>query len=217
MHCLERWRPIGIASSFRQGRSCWGVRSGHHFSERTGMSSRRKVHSKWAMAAGSSAVALSRGDHAVCRHFQAHRVGLRPGLRTTKGRDEVFFKIVPRSYPWNTHVAARAKHAEVQLRLGVASNRPLKGGRGTRNAKKMGETGGWRCGWIGRAFGVEITGPPRVTRGLHPELYDVAPRGAGEDGRRTIGKMVRDRALVCIFADFGGIATSCKKHNLMSS
>ncbi len=35
-------------------------------------------------------------------------------------RDEVFFKIVPRSYPWNPHVTARAKHVEVQLRLGVA-------------------------------------------------------------------------------------------------
>ena len=41
--------------------------------------------------------------------------------------------------------------------------------------------------------------------------------GLGEGGRRTIGELVRDRALVCIFADSGGIVTSCKTRKLTSA
>ncbi len=151
-------------------------------------------------------------NQSVCRHFRARRKGLGPGLRTTGGRDGIFSIFVPRTYPYNPASRHVQEHAKIQLRLGVALEwTPEKRARDDRAEKYGGKRG------VGGAVGlVGIRGRDRrSTRGLQPELYDVAPRGAGEGGRRTIGELVRDRSLVCIFADSGGIVTSCKEHKLM--
>ena len=89
------------------------------------------------------------GGHAVCRHFQACREGLRPRLRTTGGRDDVFSRFVPRTYPYNPHVTARPKTAKIQLRFGVALEMNLETrARNKRREKK------WRKRGVGSAVGL---------------------------------------------------------------
>ena len=115
-----------------------------------------------------------------------------------------FFKLVPRTYPWNPHVTARAKHAKVQMRLGVTLELTLETRARNKRRERNGGNGGLERGWIGRAFGVEITGE---YSGFTPRALRCRPsRGWGG---WTIGKLVRDRALVCIFAESGGISISC--------